>query len=129
LNNIKEDFMIITKEYLNNNPNYIFVFGDNTLRKGKGGAAKLRDEPNSYGFITKKYPNNQNNSFYKPEEYQYVFDIEFEKLKDLIIKNPNKKFLISKLGAGLANKYHIFEEIIEPQLQKLKKYLNVSFLY
>jgi len=129
LNNIKEDFMIITKEYLNNNPNYIFVFGDNTLRKGKGGAAKLRDEPNSYGFITKKYPNNQNNSFYKPEEYQYVFDIEFEKLKDLIIKNPNKKFLISKLGAGLANRYHIFEEIIEPQLQKLKKYLNVSFLY
>ena len=121
--------MIITKEYLNNNPNYIFIFGDNTLRKGKGGAAKLRDEPNSYGFITKKYPNNQNNSFYKPEEYQYVFDIEFEKLKDLIIKNPNKKFLISKLGAGLANKYHIFEEIIEPQLQKLKKYLNVSFLY
>jgi len=121
--------MKITKEYLRNNPIHIFVFGDNTLRKGKGEAAKLRDETNTYGFITKKYPNNQDDSFYKPEEYQNIFDIEFQKLEQEIIDNTDKLFLISKLGGGLANKYHIFEKIIHPRLQKLKIYSNVMFLY
>jgi hypothetical protein len=35
--------MYITKKYLENHPNHIFVFGDNSLRQGKGGAASLRD--------------------------------------------------------------------------------------
>ena len=56
--------MIITKEYLRNNLNNMFVFGDNLLRRGYAGAASLRDEPNAYGFITKKAPNNDDKSFY-----------------------------------------------------------------
>ena len=69
----------ITKKFLQENPNVIFVFGDNLLRKGKGGAAKLRDEPNTYGFITKKAPNNQDSSFYRPIEYRYIFEEELRK--------------------------------------------------
>ncbi|MFW6247319.1 MAG: hypothetical protein ACOC22_04075 [bacterium] len=60
---------IITRKYLKENPEHIFVFGDNLLRKGYGGAAKLRDLPNTYGFITKKYPDNKDESFYTPDEY------------------------------------------------------------
>jgi len=52
----------MTKEYLRAHPEVIFVFGDNLIHRGKGGAAKLRDEPNTYGFITKKYPNNIDSS-------------------------------------------------------------------
>ena len=44
----------ITQKYLREHSNEIFVFGDNILRKGHGGAAALRNEPNTYGFITKK---------------------------------------------------------------------------
>lgn len=120
--------MEITKSYLRQNPDHIFVFGDNLQRKGKGGAAKLRDEPNTYGFITKKAPNNNDGSFYKPEEYKDKFDFELRKLEKEIMNNPDKTFLISRLGGGLADKYNIREKVIEPGLTRLKSYDNVVFL-
>lgn len=112
---------IITSQYLRENPNHVFVFGDNLLRKGLGGAAKLRNEPNTYGFITKKYPNNKNMSFYKPEEYRPIFQSELIKFVDHITFNYDKLFLVSKLGSGLANKYGIYEFIIHPTFINLDK--------
>lgn len=120
--------MIITKSYLRKNPNHIFVFGDNLKRKGYGGAAKLRDEPNTYGFITKKYPNNNDGSFYKPEEYKIKFDVELKRLIKEIEKNPDKIYLISQLGGGLANKYKIYQKVIKKGLTVLTKYDNVKFI-
>jgi len=120
--------IMITSKYLRDNPNIIFVFGDNLIRKGKGGAASLRGEPNTYGFITKKYPSNKDSSFYTIEEYKIVFAKELEKLIDLIKSNPNKTFLISKLGSGLANKYYIYEEIIQPSIAELKVFHNAIIL-
>lgn len=120
---------IITKEYLNINKNHIFVFGDNLKRIGYGGAAILRNEPNTYGFITKKSPDNKDKSFYKPEEYKLIFQEQMKDLIQVIEHSPNKIFLISKLGAGLANKYNIWEEVIQPGIQILKKYPNVRFLF
>lgn len=121
--------MKITKKYLRENPNHIFVFGDNFIQKGFGGAAILRGEPNTYGFITKKYPNNNDSSFFKPEEYKEIFENQLDKLIKEIENNPNKTYLISKLGGGLANRYHIFEKVICPKIFILKKYLNVKFLF
>lgn len=106
----------ITPEWLREHPEYIFVFGDNLQRWGKGGAAICRDEPNAYGFITKKYPSNRNDSFYRPEEYEGVFREEFIKLQRYIMANPDKIFLVSRLGAGLANKYGIYEKVIRMRL-------------
>lgn len=120
----------ITREYLQNNPDKIFVFGDNLFRSGYGGAAKLRDASNSYGFITKKYPNNKDESFYKPEEYREVYKNEIVSLRFLMEHNRDVEFLISKLGAGLANKYGIFEEVIEPHIKAdLSDFENVRFLW
>ena len=122
--------IMIDKDYLRKHPNSVFVFGDNLIRKGKGGAAILRDEPNTYGFITKKFPNNRDESFYRPEEYRPVFIRELANLHKEISANPNKVYLISKLGAGLANRYHIWEEVIEPDLQRmLGIFPNVLFLW
>ena len=78
---------------------------DNLLRFEKGGALTLRDELNSYGFITKKALNN--------------------KLNDIIQTNPNKLFLISKRCGRLVNKYNIFERVIQPGLEELKRFNNV----
>jgi len=83
----------ITAKYLKDHPDQIFVYGDNTTRKGKGGAAALRDEPNSYGFITKKHPNNREGSFYKPDEYCIIYQEEISKLKRLIESSPRNNFL------------------------------------
>lgn len=120
--------MIITADILNKNPDWVFVFGDNTHRRGLGGAAKLRYHPQSYGFITKKKPDYQDSSFYTVEEYKQVFDQEYAKLIILIMTKPNKTYMISKLGAGLANRYGIYEAIIKDRLEELKVYSNVRIL-
>jgi len=113
---MKKNNIVITSKYLKEHSNHIFVFGDNLIHKGKGGAAIFRDYPNSLGFITKKYPNNLDDSFYRPEEYKPIF---WQCVNELVITirfNPDKIFLVFKLGAGLANKYHIWEEIIYSNL-------------
>ena len=120
----KKEIMKITKEYLQQNPNHIFVFGDNLLKKGKAGDAWLRDEPNTYGFLTKKYPNNNDDSFYHPNEYAKIFSRELAQLEMAIRKTPNCLWLISSLGSGFANKYHIWEEIIQKELNKLEERNN-----
>lgn len=119
----------ITKEYLRSHPNEIFVFGDNVDRTGLGGAAVLRYEFNAYGFITKKHPNNNDDSFFTPKEYKPIFQSELNKLIRVISFNKDKTFLISKLGAGLANKHNIFEEVINKHIRILEKYSNVKFLW
>jgi flavin-dependent dehydrogenase len=122
--------ILISQEFLDNNPNCYFVFGDNLERWGYGGAAKLRDHPHAIGFITKKFPDNNDNSFYKPEEYSAVFFEELKKLKTIIQKKPDKNFYISQLGGGLANKFYIWQKLIKHNLVKeLEKFNNVIFCW
>ena len=119
----------ITKYYLDEHPEFYFVFGDNLIRRGTGGAAVLRYHPQAIGFITKKFPDNQDSSFFTPESYKDVFRSEREYLEDRIQKNPESLFLVSKLGSGFANKYHIYEKIIKPWIMKnLINYKNVVLL-
>lgn len=120
---------IVTTEYLRENQDHIFVFGDNLKGFGKKGAAIHRDEPNSYGFVTKKYPSYANSSYYRPKEYRKVFEEELNRLIKDIEGCPHLTFLISKLGNGLANKYNIWEKVIKDGLKVLEKYDNVRFLF
>jgi hypothetical protein len=120
----------VTQEFLDNDTNAYFVFGDNLERWGHGGAAKLRDHPHSIGFITKKFPDNQDGSFYKPEEYSSVFFEELKKLKIIIEKRPDKVFYISQLGGGLANKFRIWDKLIRHNLVRtLEPFENVVFCW
>lgn len=123
--------MRITKEYLQTHPNHIFVFGDNLQHTGHGGAASLRDEPNTYGFITKKKPTNDDDAFFTVEEYRDLFLAELNILMKEIHDNPTKIYLISKLGSGLANKHRIWENLlIENELKVLPQlYSNVQLLF
>lgn len=121
---------IVTQQYLDDNPTAIFVFGDNLLRRGVGGAARLRHHPQALGFITKKSPKYTDESYYTPEEYKEVFDKELKFLSNMISDCPDKTFLISPIGSGLANKFRIFEEIIDGPLQKaLSQFNNVEILW
>ncbi len=124
-----QDFHI-SKQFLDNNPNSYFVFGDNTIRKGYGGAAALRDHPQAIGFITKKFPDNRDTSFYDPEEYESLFFDELEKLENRIIEQQDKIFYITQLGGGLANRYKIWDVLIKPNIVgKLTKFDNVVFCW
>lgn len=120
----------ITKQFLDRVPNAYFIFGDNLERRGYGGAAALRDHPHAVGFITKKFPDNRDSSFYTPEEYQEVFFEELYKLVKTVERRPDKTFYISQLGAGLANRYKIWEKLIHHNLVlSLEKYDNVVFCW
>lgn len=121
---------VITSKWLKENPDCIFVFGDNTIRDGYGGAAIFRDEPNTYGFITKKFPDNKNESFYTIEEYINIYVDEINKLCKEIEENPDKIFIMTKIGNSLANKFGIFEQIIAPNIMSdLGKYQNIVWLW
>lgn len=122
--------MQITRQYLIEHPDHIFVFGDNELRAGKGGAAALRDMENTCGFITKKRPCNYDSCFYRPDEYEAIYRDEINTLAWHIVLSPTKRFLISKLGAGLANRFGIFEAVIEPRIKyDLQGLGDVRFLW
>ena len=120
----------ITKEFLDMFTDAYFVFGDNLTRSGTGGAAKLRHHPHALGFITKKFPDNDETSFYKPEEYSSVFFEELEKLTKIIKSRPDKTFYISQIGGGLANKFRIWELLIRDNLVRaLGNFPNVVFCW
>ena len=120
----------ITDQFLNNNPDTLFVFGDNLIRKGYGGAAALRDHPQAIGFVPKKFPDNRDTSFYDPVEYESLFFQELKKLENEIESKPDKTFYISQLGGGLANRYNIWGVLIQPNVVgKLQKFDNVVFCW
>ena len=121
---------IVTKEFLDKNPNAVFIFGDNRRRLGYGGAASLRDHPQTHGFITKKSPDNLDESFFRPESYHIDFTVQSIELQLIIEKNPDKIYYISQLGGGLANRYKIWEKVCKPRLEKyFSGYDNVIFLW
>jgi hypothetical protein len=60
----------IYREDLRNNPDFMFLFGDNLQRTGLGGQAKeMRGEFNAIGIATKKSPSLSDDAFFTDEEY------------------------------------------------------------
>lgn len=61
----------IKREDLQSNPNVLYVFGDNMVRKGYGGqAAEMRGEPNGIGVVTKTAPHMGDDAFFGEEPHQ-----------------------------------------------------------
>ena len=122
--------IIITEEILNSEPNSFFVYGDNLMRVGLGGAAKLRNHPRAIGFVTKKKPSHVHGACFTPEEYAKLFFEQLDQLSAHVKNSPNNKFYISKLGSGLANRHWIWEKVISHNLQdELAGYDNVVFCW
>jgi hypothetical protein len=84
------------------NPNKIYVFGDNTQRKGTKGQAQIRNNENAFGIATKNEPNNKSEAF--------MYDNYLEDNKEIIdsdiakIKADGRPIVFPKdgLGTGLA---------------------------
>lgn len=97
---------IITRDKVRANPDVLYLFGDNDIRKGLGGQAKeMRGEPNTIGISTKKLPSNTENSFKTDDEYdRNIGIIAFDILK-VLDSIHNKKYhtlVIPPIGTGLA---------------------------
>ncbi len=60
----------ITRQMLRDEPNTLFVFGDNMQRRGFGGqAAAMRGEPNAVGIPTKKSPSMRPEAFFSNHDF------------------------------------------------------------
>jgi hypothetical protein len=79
----------IKREDLQNNPNIIYLFGDNQLRTGLGGQAKeMRGEPNAVGIATKMSPS----EFMSDDTLEFnksIIDDDFNKVKSKLAKLNN----------------------------------------
>ena len=66
----------IERDDLRNNPDAVFLFGDNVRRTGMGGqAAAMRGEPNALGIATKWAPDNRETSFFSDDDLDRIYPI------------------------------------------------------
>ena len=94
----------ITPSYVRSHSNTLFVFGDNDQRKGKGGQAVIRDEPNAIGLRTKKAPSTSASAYYVDAEYQENISkmkSDFEEISRRSV-DYDKVYFIPGIGEGLA---------------------------
>jgi len=66
------------REHVINNPDKLFIYGDNNARIGTGGQAIIRNLPNSMGLRTKKGPSKKSVAYYSDDE----FDINIKNIID-----------------------------------------------
>jgi len=71
----------ITRRMLRDEPDKLFVFGDNMERKGLGGQAKeMRGEPNAVGIPTKRAPSMEPSAFLSDDDFgEWLVAVEGDK--------------------------------------------------
>ena len=100
----------ITREFVQENPDLYFVFGDNVERVGLGGQAKaMRGEPNAIGIPTKLKPSNEEDAFFRTKNFDEADEIfesymkeEFLKLDNLLVQGKYVVIPTDGIGTGLS---------------------------
>jgi len=112
-----------TYEYVKENPDILFVFGDNLLEKGKAGQAIIRDLPNTLGIPTKRKPCLKYEDCYFSDTDE-EFELLSERLNNLErYVNMGYKIALPKtgLGTGLANMKNKSPKLFRYLTNRLRK--------
>ena len=105
-------------------PEYLFIYADNDIKRGRGGQAIIRDEPNTIGIPTKKLPNNYRDSFYSDDEYSDNCAKIDKAIKDIEDKMKKYKGIVipaAGYGTGLAK--------LDKYAPKTLEYINLKIQY
>lgn len=96
----------IKREHLRANPQVLFVFGDNVLRKGmKGQAAEMRGEPNAIGVATKWEPNSEWNAYFHDGDYatiQRIIQQDLQRVHNALLEGKIVVWPADGIGTGLS---------------------------
>ena len=121
---------IFSIEDCNNNPNKIYIFGDNLCGIGKGGQAIIRDCSNAFGIPTKRAPSMNNNAFFSDQfdEYEAV-KAKIEKLITLDRYKTDITFVFptAGLGTGLAQMKTKSPKLFKYMNEQLNKHFGVDY--
>lgn len=92
----------ITRKMLRDNPDKVFVFGDNEARKGLGGQAQqMRGEPNAIGVATKRLPSRGEDAYWSDADFErnkLILDADFKPAFEA--KAAGKEVVVPKNGIG-----------------------------
>lgn len=125
---ISESIAMYSVETVRQNPQKIFVFGDNLLRRGRGGQAVIRFEENSFGIPTKRSPGMHDADFFSDREDE--FDSVKSSLRELYRKAAHEKRIIvfpsAGLGTGLAQMPSRSPRLYEEMCLILAKHFGVA---
>jgi len=126
---IQEDWFSL-KQCLEN-PNKLYVFGDNMIRRGKGGQASIREAVNSIGLATKRLPSMTEDSFFSDKEDEYtVVEEDIEKILSEMQKDLRYDTLVlpaDGLGTGLSQMPTKSPELFEHMVSLLEDKLNIEY--
>lgn len=119
----------IYRKDLQNNPDILYIFGDNLQRMGYGGqAAEMRDEPNAFGIATKRsishdYPNDY--FFDNQRDAKGIIDNEFRRLNLFLLTDEGhyKAIVIPSdgIGTGLSRLPETAPKLLKYIDKKLKE--------
>lgn len=99
---------MIYSEDLRNNPETLYVFGDNLERTGRGGQAKeMRGHVNAHGIVTKKRPSHGHWDDYfhdSDQSFKVILDKDFRELEKKLLSGSYHSVVFPSegLGTGLA---------------------------
>jgi hypothetical protein len=98
-----ERMPFITREYVRENRDKLFLFGDNLERRGFGGqAAAMRGEPNAIGIPTKRSPHNSVGAFFSDTEFEQnkiAIDAAFAEVWGFV-SDSSRVIVIPSAGLG-----------------------------
>jgi len=125
---------IIQKEWYSikqckDNPNNMYIFGDNFMRYGKAGQAVIRDCQNGFGIATKWNPSNNNKAFFSDiKECYNIIDNDIHLLVKYLNNNTVDKviFPADGLGTGLSNLQEKAPGVLLYLNNKIKKIFNID---
>ena len=97
----------ITEELILQNPDKVFVFGDNLKRSGYGGQAKVcRGRPNTFGIPTKRSPSRDSSAYLTDANLVEMHDIlkpYFITLQKILRSGKTVVWPSYGIGTGLAD--------------------------
>ncbi len=96
----------ITRKDLQRNPDKLYVFGDNLVRKGYGGQARqMRGEQNAVGIATKVAPSTDPSAFFYDKDYYRncsVIRKDFERVFEALDRGQTVVFPEAGIGTDRA---------------------------
>jgi len=96
----------IMRSDLINNPNVLYLFGDNTKRRGLGGQAKeMRGEQNACGIATKALPSQMDDSYFSDDTFLANAEIISGDFRRAFAHRETREMIVlptDGLGTGLS---------------------------